>query len=274
MRVFVSWSGELSRRVAEILRNYLPLALQGLEVFMSQHDLESGSRWSLRLAQELEESSFGLLCLTPNNLQSAWLLFEAGALTKYIEGRACGILIGGLKATDVSGPLAQFQHRAFSSGEFRALLSDMNGRLTKPLEQNQVERVHSTWWPDIERDYEAALEASGSHGVRAPRDQREILEEILTRVRSFERTVDAENPWNSAATLRFAIARLSESERHLLRELSFAFFKGESTPSGSYEEEELRALEEQGFIYRTQSGVGIRHRLIAEYVSQLLEGAR
>jgi hypothetical protein len=63
MRVFVSWSGELSRRVAETLRQYLPLMIQGADAFISKHDLESGTRWSLELAKELEESSFGILCL-------------------------------------------------------------------------------------------------------------------------------------------------------------------------------------------------------------------
>jgi len=67
------------------------------------------SRWSIELSKELEAASFGILCLTPDNLNSAWLLFEAGALTKHAEGRACCLLFGGLRPADVSGPLSQFR---------------------------------------------------------------------------------------------------------------------------------------------------------------------
>jgi hypothetical protein len=44
--------------------------IQGLEAFMSKHDLESGGRWSLDLSKALEESTFGILCLTNDNLQN------------------------------------------------------------------------------------------------------------------------------------------------------------------------------------------------------------
>ena len=88
MKIFISWSGDLSQRVAEILDNYLPAMIKDLKTFLSRH-IQSGSRWNLELMKELSESNFGILCLTSENLNSAWLLFEAGALTKHVEGRAC-----------------------------------------------------------------------------------------------------------------------------------------------------------------------------------------
>ena len=94
VRIFVSWAGNVSQHVAGVLHKYLPCILQNVEVFVSKHDIESGDRWGLRLAQELESSDFGILCLTAENLRSDWLLFEAGALTKKLESRACGLLIG------------------------------------------------------------------------------------------------------------------------------------------------------------------------------------
>jgi hypothetical protein len=57
----------------------------------------------------LEESKIGILFLTNENLQAPWLMFEAGALSKRIgDSKVCPILFG-LKATDVTDPLAQFQ---------------------------------------------------------------------------------------------------------------------------------------------------------------------
>lgn len=187
MKVFLSWSGPLSQRVAEILRKYLPVMIQGLRPFLSKHDVESGSRWSYRLARELEESSFGILCLTSANLDSPWLLFEAGALTKQAEGQACGLLIGSLKPTDIRGPLSQFQHRTFSKDEFSSLVQDVNSKLEKPLEEQQLNLILDKWWPDIDGEYQSALKTVPSENQRQPRHQLDILEELLERVRIIEK---------------------------------------------------------------------------------------
>ncbi len=128
MKIFLSWSGERSQRVAATLRKHLPLMIQSLNVFMSKHDIESGARWGSELSRELDETSFGVLCLTEENLSSPWLQFEAGALVKHAESRACGILIGTLGVAEITGPLSQFQHRRFDHDEILHLLKDINKR--------------------------------------------------------------------------------------------------------------------------------------------------
>jgi hypothetical protein len=187
MKVFLSWSGSLSLAVAKILEDYLPLMINDIEPFLSKH-IESGSRWNLELARGLEESSFGILCLTSENLKSDWLLFEAGALTKHVEGRACGLLIGSLRPSDISGPLSQFQHRIFSKEELYGLLKDINAKLKRPLEV-RLDFIVDQWWPKIETEYHNALDTTPSDSKRVPRDQRDILEEILGRVRGIEKTL-------------------------------------------------------------------------------------
>jgi len=158
MKVFVSWSGDLSRNVAEVLRTHLPRIIQGLDVFMSKHDMESGGRWSIQLAEELEEARFGILCLTPDNLDSPWILFEAGALTKHVEGRACGLLFGNLGPEDIVGPLSQFQNRSFTPEEFGALLADLNAGLPRPLSEQDLALTLRKWWADIESACTRTLE--------------------------------------------------------------------------------------------------------------------
>jgi hypothetical protein len=191
MKLFLSWSGQMSQEIASVLHRYLPCIIQGLEVFMSKHDLESGVRWSLRLAKELDDSNFGIICLTPDNLNNPWILFEAGALTKYADGRACGLLFGGLKQADVSGPLSQFQNRMFSKDELGALLLDVNEKLERHLDNQQLTMIFNKWWPDIERECKAVSLRSHSKTRDIPhRDQSEILSEILMKVRSIERTLE------------------------------------------------------------------------------------
>jgi hypothetical protein len=79
VKVFISWSGERSWMMAEALRGWLPLVLYYVKPWVSGKDIQAGERWSLEVGKELEESNFGILCLTKDNLDAGWMLFEAGA---------------------------------------------------------------------------------------------------------------------------------------------------------------------------------------------------
>lgn len=161
--------------------------IQGLDVFMSKHDLESGTRWSDALARQLEGCNFGVLCLTPENLDKPWLLYEAGALTKQLAGKACGLLLGGMSPAQVTGPLAQFQNRQFTEPDIKQLVTDINQSLETPLEERQIDLIFGKWWPDLNRDYQAAITTPVEAHAAPKREQNEVLEEILVRMRTLER---------------------------------------------------------------------------------------
>jgi hypothetical protein len=42
---------------------------------MSQQSLEPGVRWSEKLAEQLMETDFGIICVTKDNASSPWLNF-------------------------------------------------------------------------------------------------------------------------------------------------------------------------------------------------------
>jgi hypothetical protein len=180
--------------VAEQLRTYLPLMHQSVRPFVSSHDLASGTRWSAQLSKELDEAAFGIVCLTPDNLHSDWILFEAGALTKHVEGRACCLLLQNLGPADVAGPLAQFQNRVFSRSEVFKLLSDINALTTSPLPDSSLQAIFDKWWPDLEAGVAAALDRLGSTSAPVKRDSVEVLEEVLLRVRRLQARVDQVTP--------------------------------------------------------------------------------
>ena len=49
MKVFISWSGEQSRRIAEVLSNWLPKANHSVRPFYSLDDIAKGTRWQSEL---------------------------------------------------------------------------------------------------------------------------------------------------------------------------------------------------------------------------------
>lgn len=180
MKVFISWSGEKSKKVAEILKDWLPAVIQAVKPFFTPDDIEKGSRWSNEIAKELEESRVGIICLTRFNLQAPWLMFEAGALAKSIEKARVVPMLFGVDPSDLQGPLLQFQAASFSEREVQKLIRTINNALGDDSLDNQVlESVFKKWWPELAQRVNEVLEAdSPEQGVEL-RTDREILEEIL-----------------------------------------------------------------------------------------------
>ena len=126
MRVFISWSGGRSKAVADALHQWLPTNIQSVETWMSEHDIDKGTRNIPAISKHLEETHFGIICLTPENLNASWLLFEAGALSKMQEDARVWTFLYELEYTDVEGPLAQFQHTKAKEDDVRKLLLAIN----------------------------------------------------------------------------------------------------------------------------------------------------
>lgn len=110
MDVILSWSGDQSRKVAEMLNGWLKDVLPGVKPWISTEDLTKGSAWFPALLGRLEVARLCIICITPENVRSPWLYFEAGAIAgKRADTRVCTYLIGVGPAQLASGPLGQFQ---------------------------------------------------------------------------------------------------------------------------------------------------------------------
>lgn len=178
-QVFLSWSGARSRAMANALKEWLPGVLQGLSVWMSDHDIRVGGRWLQELTDQLEASHVGVLCLTPDNLGSHWLIFEAGALSKIVD-EACVIPYRlALKATDVGPPLGQFQGVDASRDGTLQLVRSIHRAVESALADETLVRSFEAWWPQLEG---RIAEIARDEGMPR-RSEREILEEILGLVR-------------------------------------------------------------------------------------------
>jgi len=186
MKVFLSWSGETSRRLAEALREWLPAVLQAVEPWMSAEDVDKGARWSAQVAGELEQAKVGVLCLTRDNLAAPWVLFEAGALSKTLEKTfVCPYLLG-VRPADLRGPLVQFQAAEANEADTRRLVATINAALgPAALSERGLDRAFATWWPALEEVLKAL--PPGKPGARPARSERDLLEEVLALVRGLAR---------------------------------------------------------------------------------------
>lgn len=179
MKVFISWSGEVSKNLGEAIRDWLPSVIQLVKPYFTPSDIEKGNRWSSDIAKELEESQIGIICVTRDNLHADWVLFEAGALSKSLtKSHVCPILFG-ITDTDLSGPLKQFQATEFNKDDFHKLMSVINNRLGESkLPLKTLDSVFDKWWPELEERISQILDKIDSPQLPI-RSDRDILEEIL-----------------------------------------------------------------------------------------------
>jgi len=124
MPVFVSWSGDRSGHVASALSALLKATMPGVPAWTSQQDLDLGHPWHDTLRRVLDTSQYGILCLTPENLNAPWLRFEAGAISKSIEAAHVVPYLLNVKGADLAPPLSLFQGvAADEDGTWRLLKS-------------------------------------------------------------------------------------------------------------------------------------------------------
>lgn len=182
MKIFVSWSGAQSEAVATALRGWLRKTIHHVDPWMSKSDIQKGSRWNEEIAQNLGLTNFGIICLTPDNLDAPWLLFEAGALSKNTENsRVCTYLFR-LTPADVSGPLASFQATRANREDTLKLVQTINAELyDRAIPADDLIEIFDVWWPKLS----AALDSiPKSQKPPSPaRSDRDILEETLETVR-------------------------------------------------------------------------------------------
>jgi hypothetical protein len=191
VKVFISWSGELSRRVGEVLRDWLPSVIQSIEPYMSSEDTDKGARWSVDISRELADSNYGILCVTPNNMNSPWLNFEAGALsTSFDKGRVSPFLFG-VETADITGPLVQFQSTVYEQADVLRLLKSMDAACASTLGAGRVEKNFDVWWPFLQRDLDALkdnpLTDQAVQGTSRPVN--EMVAEILDLVRGLQKSI-------------------------------------------------------------------------------------
>jgi TIR domain len=226
MKIFISWSGNVSRAVAVALRQWLPSVLQIVQPYVSSEDIEKGARWSAEIAQQLNETAFGVICVTKDNVGSPWLNFEAGALSKSIDTSRVSPFLLDLRPTDLVGPLSQFQATLPQLEDVTRLVRSINSFTDRPVDETLLGRSVEMWWPELEEQLKTIRSEEGPAEAEPQRESTDMIEELLEITRGIQRrlmrseTVDA--PRENAAPYRTKRETL-DLERLILAKLEAAF---------------------------------------------------
>lgn len=186
MKVFLSWSDARSMSMAKALREWLPLVLHYAEPWFSDKDIPAGERWSLEVGKRLEETDFGIICLTKDNLNAPWILFEAGALSKALSvSSVCPYLLD-VDFSDITAPLSQFQAKKINKDSTLEMVLAINKKASGRVEESRVRELFEFVWPKLEQQLQN-IPASQTSPEQHTRPEPEILEELVEGVRAVDR---------------------------------------------------------------------------------------
>lgn len=161
---------------------------------MSDVDIPKGSHWPKTLGEQLAETEAGVICVTRENQEEPWLLFEAGSLAKTFkdQSRLCVFLLG-LQPVDLKpGPLTFYQAtRAEEEDTWKLILSlnDLGG--DAKLEKDRLRRSYERAWPDFKAKLNNVSKSEPLFAF-VDRNDRELLEEILSGVRNLMRNINTD----------------------------------------------------------------------------------
>jgi hypothetical protein len=190
MKVFMSWSGQRSKATAELLGNWIKCVVQSTEPWIST-SIERGAVWSSTINNELKEASFGIICLTHENKEKPWILFESGALAKGLaESRVCTFLID-LQPHDIGTPLSQFNATLPDRDGLWSLVLTLNAGVQNILSLKVLEQMFEIHYPLFEVAFKKLLEDYPMESKPKDRTEQSILSEILDSVRGLDHRMRA-----------------------------------------------------------------------------------
>ncbi|QDU11294.1 toll/interleukin-1 receptor domain-containing protein [Gimesia aquarii] len=187
MKVFISWSGNRSRAVAEMLKTWIKCVLQATRPWLSTRDIDRGALWFSEIHDQLKDTAVGIVCLTKENQNRPWILFESGALAKGLSSsRVCTFLID-LEPSDIVDPLAQFNHTIPNRDSVWELVRTLNKSLSnESLDDIVLDQVFDTYWGQFEKSFAKIIEDNPQTETIPPRPDGDILVEILENTRGMQ----------------------------------------------------------------------------------------
>lgn len=184
MKVFISWSGELSQSIAEHLKKWIPCIIQSVDIFFSPEDIEKGENWDSKISQVLSECKYGIICLTSQNVAAPWINFEAGAIAKSLDSRVSCLMVD-IKPSDIRGPLSRYQATNLDKKDMFQLISEINKATEQPLDTSRLTNAFDAMWAQLDQEMTGVLKThSTPQKEKTGNDPMEEILQLLRKVSS------------------------------------------------------------------------------------------
>lgn len=222
MKIFVSWSGELSKNVAQQLKKWFPVIIQASEVFFSPEDIEKGEKWSDKITSELAQCNYGIVCLTSENMNAPWINFEAGALAKVMGSKVSAFLVN-IEASEIQGPLKQYQATRFDKEDMWQLINSINNVADNPVKYNALELTFDTYWDAMRKGIEEVIK-----GYKPPKNTEkngeifkgsDAVEEMLQLVRKQNELLNSPEQLFPSEYFRFLYKKCGRDDEVVFEEI-------------------------------------------------------
>jgi len=157
--LFICWSGDMGKHVAEQLKKWFKGLKIGVKPTYSE-DFPKGERWWPILREQLGAVRAGIVCLTPGSLGSPWLHYEAGQLAADLaprtngkrqgkrredgicsEGRRVFPFLFRVAKSELVGPLSAYQATIPTCSEIELLLDSLRSILNCP----KPDSIQAAW---------------------------------------------------------------------------------------------------------------------------------
>lgn len=193
-KVFISWSQDRSKYVAETVKWWLKQVIQASDPWVSSVDIDAGTRSMNEIEASLANTKFGIICVTPENVEKPWLNYEAGALSKQVDEvltRVVPLLFDFKDKADVHTPVGQFHAVLADKEGFEQIAQSLNKCLPIELQRSDedVRATHEAWWPKLKDLLDKA--PNPRTAVKPPvRSSEDMIREVVNTVRDLDSKIE------------------------------------------------------------------------------------
>ena len=157
--VFISWSGDRDREIAECLKLFLEDCVD-VECFVSSKCIKScDSGWKESIQAAIKKADYGIVLISKKTLHAPWLYYEGGALEGRLNFENVTIMAIDCEKNEVIPPFSLRHIRKFNKEDFELFFKELpdalklktkkayNGRLWNSIKK-KIEKIFSKYGED------------------------------------------------------------------------------------------------------------------------------
>lgn len=205
MNIFLSWSGDYSKQIATEFHDWIPFVLQDVDPFMSSEDIDLGMGWNDLINSQLNEAELGIIFVTRENMNSPWLNFESGALSKSFSGtnKVIPIVFDDDKKAvlfNQYSPLKQFQSVLSPDRDgIKSLITTLNSEIERQLTKERLDSTFDKFYPDLEKKLSIAKDSyTKDTAVGIEEDKTVSINDLSDKIDVIMETIQKTNVVRSA----------------------------------------------------------------------------